>query len=71
MKMKTDSECKFCKEDETAEHVMCNCEVYTQLRQEYTGKSICNLDDFAKLNVDDFIKFSKRIMRRMWTPSNG
>ena len=28
MRLAEDSKCKFCNEDETAEHVMCKCEAY-------------------------------------------
>ena len=71
MKIVDEPTCKFCEKDETAEHIMCECEAYSRLRFMFIGKLTCTLEDFANIATEDFIKFSKRIMHRMWTPLNG
>ena len=71
MRITTDPKCKYCEKEESAEHIMCECEAYTRLRQEYTGKPTCKVEDFANLDEEKFIRFCKRITKRMWTPLNG
>ena len=71
MKIRSESQCKFCDEDETAEHVMCKCEAYAMIRHKYFQKSECDLEDFNKLEFESFIKCCKEISGRMWTSDNG
>ena len=46
-------------------------EAYSRLRFMFTGKLTCNLENFANIATEEFIKFSKCIMHQMWTPLNG
>ena len=71
MRLADESKCKFCDEDETAEHVMCKCEAYATIRNKYFNKPECELQEFHTLELDDFVKYCKEISRRMWIPANG
>ena len=71
MQILDESKCKFCDEDETAEHVMCKCDAYAIIRHKYFQKSECVLQDFSTLEYESFVKCCKEISRRMWTPGNG
>ena len=71
MRLAEDSKCKFCDEDETAEHVMCKCEAYAIIRHKYFGKPECDLLDFRNLEFVTFMTCCKELSCRMWTPANG
>ena len=68
MKVITSPNCKFCDEEETAEHIMCECDAYALLRLKLCGKVFCQLTDYANVSFDLFRQFCKSARARMWTP---
>ena len=56
MQIIDESKCKFCDEDETAEHVMCKSDAYAIIRHKYFQKSECTLQDFSILDYESFVK---------------
>ena len=61
MRLTEDSKCKFCDEDETAEHFMCKCEAFAIIRHKYFGKPECDLQDLRTLEFESFTKFCKEL----------
>ena len=70
MKMITDNhiECKYCGEEETAEHIMCHCEAYASLRPKLSNIEDWQLKDFSKVEFDDIRKFCKVAFKKMTSP---
>ena len=60
MQITDESKCKFCDEDETAEHVMCKCEAYEIIRYKYFQKPMCELQDFNTLEFQSFENVAKK-----------
>ena len=52
MRIAEDSKCKFCDEDETAEHVMCKCEAYAIIRHKYFVRNAI----YKTLELENFMK---------------
>jgi len=71
MKLSTDTSCRFCEKEETAEHIMCNCEAFSRTRLRCTGKSECTLEDYANLNFEKFKEFCNLAWRQMWAVVDG
>ena len=72
MKLVTSPTCKFCDKEETAEHIMCQCDAYALIRLRTLGKPWCELKDYANLDFDNLRQFCNLASAQMWTPlSNG
>jgi len=69
MKLVTSPECKFCNREETAEHIMCECDAYCRIRLREIGKPYCSLEDFSSIDLEKFRRFCKAATIKMWTPS--
>ena len=70
MNIISDSKCKFCEADETAKHIMCDCDAYAALRQRTTGNMYCELKQYARLDFQSFRNFCLSAYQRCWTPLN-
>ena len=68
MKVVTSPTCKFCENEETAEHIMCECDAFVPLRLQTFGTAFCQLTDYANISFNKFRKFCKLARARMWTP---
>jgi len=60
MKVINTASCKYCEKDETAEHIMCECDAYAALRQLTIGQAYCSLQDYRSVNFHDFREFCKK-----------
>ena len=62
-----DSKCKYCERDETAKHIMCDCDAYAILRQNIIGQMYCEPKDYSRLNFQDYHKFCTSDFKRIST----
>ena len=46
MKVICNPKCKFCEKDETAKHIMCECDAYMKARMKCFGVPFYDLSDF-------------------------
>ena len=67
MNIVTDNKCKYCEKDETAKHIMCDCDAYAILRQNIVGKMYCELKEYSRLNFQDYHKFCTSAFERIST----
>ena len=71
MKILSESKCKYCYEDETAKHIMCNWDGLASLRQRTIGKMYCELSEYyARMDFYMYRKFCNSAFERIWTPIN-
>ena len=67
MNIVTDSKCKYCEIDETAKHIMFDCDAYAVLRQNIVGKMYFELKDYSRLNFQDYHKLCTSAFKRIST----
>ena len=68
MSVITDAKCKYCEEEETARHIMCDCDAYSALKYITMGKSKYQLKDYSILELQTFRKFCLRAYEKCWRP---
>ena len=68
MSVITDAKCKYCEEEETARHIMCDCDAYSALRYNTMGKSKCELKDYSILEFQTYRRFCLRAYEKCWRP---
>ena len=54
MQILSETKCKYCDEDEMANHIMCDCDGLAALRQRTIAKMYCELSEYARI---DFYKY--------------
>jgi len=69
-KIISEPNCKFCDKEESAKHIMCECDAYADLRRKSMGKPYCQLEDYRTVDFETFRYLSKKMYIRMWTPIN-
>jgi hypothetical protein len=56
----SDSVCRLClEEEESPEHVMCNCEAVAVLKLKYLGRPLLSLSEFQSTSFSDILRFIK------------
>ena len=62
MKLTVDATCRFCNiDDETAEHILCECEVLVYKRHQFLGLGLPSISEYDEVDLEKLLNFFKNI----------
>ena len=62
MKLTVDATCRFCNtEDETAEHILCECEALAYKRHQFLGLGFPSISEYNEVDLEKLLNFLKNI----------
>ena len=65
LNISSNSRCRFCGETESEEHILCECEAFSRLRNIFFGRDEIELNTLASISFQDICTFGKRIHEKM------
>ena len=67
MRLITDATCRFCGEmDESAEHLLCNCEALASSRFKHFKSGFLEPVDLRLFNIQTIEKYFQKLSEKIW-----